>query len=294
MTVIDALGDVEEVAVRVEVSALYIPVTPAASALQSDGPAVFHQAGGDVHAYVVEAVVAKSVEHAAATLGVKAASSDVDGTADRGSREYGCTQTALCLDVGSHVTKACPVGPVHPAAFHIVDGNTVDEDSDVGALEAAHVYFGITKTTAVFGSPDAGSGFEYFGEFLRTEFVLDVSGIYLADGHRGLACASQRLRNDDVVENFGLRGKGDDSHIAGSGDCDSFASYKAKGECGCLGRDGHVEVSVDISGAYGILAGDDHTGANDRFAVLVNDNTGTFHGALGEHAYACQAHHHEY
>ena len=166
------------------------------------GPAVFHHAGGYLHAVFVHAVVAHAVPYTAPFFSVEALGGDVDCAADRRGGEYGCTEAALCLDVRGNVGEACPVAPVDAAPFHIVDGNTVYEHCHIRRLEAAHVDFGIAEAAAVLGSPDTGSGVENFGKFLSAEFHVDFSLVDLRYCHRGLTGTCQRLCNHNVLEDF--------------------------------------------------------------------------------------------
>lgn len=275
MAVVDALRHVHEIIVCLEVGALDITVAPLVRAQHGYSPAVFHQAGRELDAIVVHAVVAHAVPYAAAAFGVEALGGDVDSAAERGSRENGSTQTALSLDIRCNVAQTGPVAPVYPAAFHIVDGNTVYHHGHIGALETAHVDFGIAEAAAVLGGPYTGRCVQNFGKLLCAELHVDFSLVHLRQCHRGLACAGKRLGHNHVLEHFARRNQLDGAHIGLGGNCGGIIAYirdcQRRSALGNL----DIELPVDIGGCQCAAVGYDDAGAYYRFAFLVYDRSFT-------------------
>lgn len=254
-----------------------------------DGPAVLHEACGELDTHVVEAVVAEAVPHAAAALGVEALRGDVDGTAHGGCGEDGGAETALCLYVGRYVAEAGPVAPIYPAAFHVVYGDTVDEDSDVGALEAAHVDFCIAEAAAVFGCPYAGGGVEYFGEFHCAEFHVYLSLVDLRHGHGSLTRACQRLGYDHVVEDFVGGLELDSAHVGFDGLFGRLIADVAYAQSFGVGRNAHVEGAVHVGRTQGTAARYHDARTDYGLALFVYYRTLTGKAAAGCPDY-CLAH----
>ena len=202
--VVDALRDVHEPVVALEVRALDVAVAPALGREDRHGPSVLGQAGREAEREVVESVVADAERERAALLGVDAVGDDVHRTAHRGGRDLRGAQTALRLHAARHVRETGPVRPVDAAPFHVIDRYAVHHHGDVGRLEAAHVDLGVTEAAAVLGHIYAGGRFEDLGELLSAEFVGDLVGRDGRYGHRGLALHGHRLRDDDVLQRHGV------------------------------------------------------------------------------------------
>lgn len=202
--VVDALRDVHEPVVALEVRALDVAVAPALGREDRHGPSVLGQAGREAEREVVESVVADAERERAALLGVDAVGDDVHRTAHRGGRDLRGAQTALRLHAARHVRETGPVRPVDAAPFHVIDRHAVHHHGDVGRLEAAHVDLGVAEAAAVLGHIYAGGRFEDLGELLSAEFVGDLVGRDGRYGHRGLALHGHRLRDDDVLQRHGV------------------------------------------------------------------------------------------
>ena len=200
MSIVDALRNVDEIVVGVEVGSLDISVALAVREEGSHSPAVAHKAGRNRNTFLVHTVVTHAIPHGTALLGIERASGDVDSTTHRRSRDDSSTKTALSLHGRSNIAQTGPVAPIYASPFHIIDRNTIDEHSHVGSLEATHIDFRIAITTAVFGSPYTRCSLQDFGELLVTEFHVDSCSIHFGDSHRSDTSLSHRRSDNDVVE----------------------------------------------------------------------------------------------
>ena len=138
---------IDKVAIAAEVGRFCPSIAVAGITACRNRPAVVHQTGRYIEAVLHIAIVADAHKYVTALLSVHVFSNDIDGTANGGDAQTGCTQTALYLDEASHIGKPCPVTPVHFTVFHIVHRHAINHHTDVFRTETAQRDTRVAKTT---------------------------------------------------------------------------------------------------------------------------------------------------
>ena len=113
---------------------------------------------------------------------------DVEGTSHRGEGQLGSPQAALHLYGAGHLVEAEPVGPVHPAVLHIIDGDAIDHDRYVALVETTYGDAGIAITAALLGGIHPRCGVEDHGDVLTRQLFLDLCRLHIGKSYGGLAC----------------------------------------------------------------------------------------------------------
>ena len=213
VVVVDALGDISEIAVSTKACTLYVSVTPSAATHDGECPAVLHQSRRDGEQHFVVAVITHGVRDRTAFLGVYASCDDIDRTAHRRSGQFGSTHAALGLHDRSDVSQSLPVGPIDGAALHVIHRHAVDHGSDVGVVESSHPDLRVTPSAALSVGMHTRCALQHLRKLLTCQPLLDLQRGDLADRHRRLLRARHLARDRHVLQGDSLRLQFDDTEI---------------------------------------------------------------------------------
>ena len=123
---------------------------------------------------------------------------DVDGSTDGRQGELRGTEATLNLHGLGHQIQPKPIVPIHCPAFHVIDGDAVDQHRHVSLLEAADGNRRAVVVGACLGGIDPRRAVQNHRDGLRTQFLLDLNGFDVRESDGRLAL------NGNVGNDFGL------------------------------------------------------------------------------------------
>ena len=93
------------------------------------------------------------------------------------------------------IAQTCPIGPIHPATFHVIDRNSVDQYGYVPLVKPANIDPAISKSAAAFGGINPWRDIQSLDQFFVAYLLFDGTSIQSRNSNRSLSIYGDR-RND--------------------------------------------------------------------------------------------------
>ena len=129
---------------------------------------------------------------------------DVDRAPHGGDGQLAGAKATLDLGGTHDQVEAGPIAPVDPTVLHVVHGDTVDHDGEVGLVESPDGHPRVAITSTLLGRIDARRGVEHEGQVPAGQLFLDLGGQDVGERDRGLAINGDVGCDDGLLENQGL------------------------------------------------------------------------------------------
>ena len=188
----EILGRCQKVTPRINEGRVDIRVSHSPTPHSADSPAIFHHTRTEGEHGLVTTIIGHTLHEAPPFSHVRGFGDDVEGPPNGINSKLRGSQTSLHLHGIDRVTQTGPIRPIYPTAFHVVDGNSVDENRDISLVKAADVDSTIPKSTPAFGGVDARRNVEGFHQFFVPKLLLNRFRIQCGDRNRRLPVDGHR------------------------------------------------------------------------------------------------------